>query len=135
MAALVAGCGGTNSSAVTHTTPTPRTVSYTCPAGQTSMGIPAHAVVIKGSDAQQDVTVHVGQVVVVELSPQLRWSYDPAASSAHNLTSQDPTGALDSAANLCFWQWQAQASGTAQLTIRGQPNCQASQPPSSSAQR
>jgi hypothetical protein len=125
VSALMAGCGG--SSAASHATPTPQTAAYTCPAGQTSMGIPNNAVIVKGSDQQHEVSVGVGQVVVIELAPQLRWSYDPAASDASNLMPQQPTGALDSAVNVCFWQWQAHSTGTAQLTFRGQPNCTASQ--------
>ncbi len=121
---ILSGCGnGKGASA----TPTQVTAAYVCPAGEHSMGIPANAVVANEQSPGHTATVNPGQVVVIELPPQMRWSYDPAASHTSNLTTRQPTGSLDSAVGVCFWQWQAQSTGTSTLVFNGQPNCSASQ--------
>jgi hypothetical protein len=128
--ALVA-CGGTGSGTGFTPTPTPTTVqgygtAHGCPSDAVVTPAPPVAnVTIKLSDANADVTVHVGDVLEIQLPFGLRWT-GPTISGG-GLHIQTPAGYAATALGMCIWRFNAAGAGTTHLTFFARAICQKNQ--------
>lgn len=70
----------------------------------------------------QPVTLRLGQVVEIELTPAFHWNI-PTGDSAHRLTADAGNGWLSAPGNQCVWRYTATKTGTTTLTFTGTRVC------------
>lgn len=96
-----------------------------CPIVGASVNLGAPALVLTPKSANQEVTAHVGDQIVVELPTTSRWRLAQAASA--ELQPNDPQGALDDSLHACVWSFHAQSAGSTTLDFTGSAVCEAGQ--------
>lgn len=80
-------------------------------------------IVLTVKDSHKTTQAHIGDVVEVRLSANMRWT-TPADGVASVLTPLQPQGGLDSQGQTCSWVYQVKATGSAALTYIGVFNCE-----------
>lgn len=116
------GTGGTGSAPSSTPTAGGSTTAATgCPNNATDPGAPAANVLIKPSQANSTITVHVGDVIEVRLPFGHKWS-GPTASQGQ-LELQAPSGYASNANSVCVWRFVAKGTGTTQLSFTSQALC------------
>lgn len=126
---VLAACGLTGGPQSGTPTPTPTQgygTAHGCPSDTVVTPTPPAAnVTIKLSDANATITVHVGDVIEVQLPFGLRWT-GPAISGS-GLQLQTPAGYASTATGMCIWRFHALRAGTTHLTFSARAICKPGQ--------
>lgn len=134
-AVALAGCGVTITTGGTDFGTSPGTPTAT-PGGAMSVkpcpgaaATPAKApnVSLTTANSYKTAHVHVGDVISIALSAQMRWS-NPQSASQTVVTPLQPQGGMDGQTNTCRWLYQAVAQGTITLAFVGTPLCDPTKP-------
>ena len=137
LAVLVAACGASDSGTSTgsgssgsgsNPTPAPTSVkgygtTYGCPSDVVVNSGAQPNVVITLKDSNTTINAKTGDVIEVQLPFGQQWT--GPATVPGILQMQTPSGYAVKTAKVCVWRFNAQSSGTAQISFSGKAICKA----------